>query len=459
MFKDLRSFVEYLETAQDLVCVDEPLSPRHEIPAVLKQMDKVNGSAVLFATAKGYDMPVVGNLLGRRRRLAAAMGVREDQLAEAYRERRAKPIKPVIRKQAPCQEVVIKKNINIARTIPVLTHHARDASPYFTCALTTAKDPDTGMRGVGLHRIQVKSKDTIGIFLATPPMSHIWQRTEKQGKRMEFAIAIGMDPITFFTSVVRAPEGEDKFDIAGGLARRPIELVKCKTVDVEAPARAEFVLEGYLIPGERDTEGPFGESNGYYLTYQNPVGKITAITHRRNPMYHALMTWTNEESVLSDLSSELDYLRQTQQTFPIIQKMALRHLGTIITVQVEKKRDEDVPKMLKGLLEVSPFAKMIIAVDTDVDIHDPLEVEWAIATRCQPVRDAIVLDNLPGMSLDPSATGGKYNEASKGFVTASSKIGLDATKPVDDPTGRFDKIDVTPRAKALAARIVKKVLG
>src|SRR3990170_1616224 len=334
MFKDLRSFLGYLEKEHDLIRVDEPLSPRHEIPAVLKRMDKLNGAAVLFSEAKGYGIPVVGNLLGRRRRLAAALGVKEEKLAEAYWARRNKPIKPVLRKRAPCQEVVIKKGVNIARTIPVLTHHAKDVSPYFTCALTTFKDPDTGMRGVGLHRIQVKDRDTIGIFLATPPLSHIWQRAQDLGRPLEFAIAIGMDPITFFASVVRAPEGEDKFDIAGGLAGRPIELVKCQTVDVDVPAWAELVLEGYLIPGRRDTEGPFGESDGYYFTYNNPVGKIRAITHRKQPIYHALMPWTMEESVLMDLSWELDTLRGIKESFPIVKRMALRNLGMMTIVQV-----------------------------------------------------------------------------------------------------------------------------
>ena len=459
MFKDLRSFLGYLEKEHDLIRVDEPLSPRHEIPAVLKRMDKLNGAAILFSEAKGYGIPVVGNLLGRRRRLAAALGVKEEKLAEAYWARRNKPIKPVLRKRAPCQEVVIKKGVNIARTIPVLTHHAKDVSPYFTCALTTFKDPDTGMRGVGLHRIQVKDKDTIGIFLATPPLSHIWERAERKGKPLEFAIAIGLDPIMFFTSVVRAPQGEDKFDIAGGLAGRPIELVRCKTVDVDVPARAEFVLEGHLIPGRRDMEGPFGESDGYYFTYQNPVGKIVAITHRRNPIYHALMPWASEESVLSDLSWELDYLRNIQQTFPIVQRMAMRNLGMVTVAQVEKKADEDVPKLLDYLLKTSPFIKVAIAVDADVNIHDPFEVEWAVATRTQPSRDVLLRDGLPGMSLDPSASGGKYDAGQKEFVTTTSKLAIDATKPVQDPEGRFEKIDVPPRARALAAKVVKRVLG
>lgn len=459
MFKDLRSFVEYLQTQGDLLLIDEPLGPRHEIPAVLKQLDKTNGAAVFFSSAKGYDIPVVGNLLARRRRLAAALGVKEDRLAEAYQTRRNRPIKPVIRKRAPCQEVVITKNINIARTIPVLTHHARDVSPYFTCALTTARDPDTGMRGVGLHRIQVKNKDTIGIFLATPPMSHIWQRAEAKGKPMEFAIVVGMDPVTFFTSVVRAPEGEDKFDIAGGLAGRPIELVKCKTVDLEVPAHAEFVLEGHMIPGRRDTEGPFGESDGYYFTYENPVGKIQAITHRRNPIYHALMPWTNEESVLMDLSWELDTLGGIKKTFPIVQQMALRNLGMVTIIQVQKNNDQEVPSLLNSLLQTSPFTKVAIAVDPDIDIHDPYEVEWAVATRSQPSRNVILQDGLPGFSLDPSALGGSYREDNKEFVTTTSKIAIDATKPASDPQGRFDKIDVPPRAKALAARVIRKALG
>ncbi|HLE81794.1 MAG TPA: UbiD family decarboxylase, partial [Dehalococcoidia bacterium] len=375
--------------------------------------------------------------------------------AETYRARRTRPIKALVRKQAPCQEVVIKKGVNIARTIPVLTHHAKDAGPYFTCALTTFKDPDTGMRGMGLHRIQVKDRDTIGIFLGTPPLSHMWERAEKKGQPLEFAIAVGLDPITFFASVVRAPEGEDKFEVAGGLAGRPIELVRCKTVDVDVPARAEFILEGYLIPGQRDAEGPFGESDLYYFTYQNPVGKIKAITHRRDPIYHALMPGASEGSVLSDLFFELDYLRNLQQAFPMVRRVALRTLGMVTVVQVEKRADEDVPKLLDHLLKASPFVKVAIAVDGDVDIHDPVEVEWAVATRSQPSRDVLLRDGLPGMSLDPSASGGTYDSALKGFVTTSSKMAIDATKPVNDPEGRFEKIDVPPRAKALALRVVR----
>lgn len=459
MFKDLRSFVDYLDTAHDLVRVEETLSPRHEIPAVLKQMDRASGAAVLFSRPRGYDIPVVGNLLGRRRRLAAALGVKEDRLAETYRLRRGRPIKPVMRKRAPCQEVVVTKGVNIARAIPVLTHHARDVSPYFTCALTTFKDPDTGMRGVGLHRIQVKDRDTIGIFLASPPLSHIWARAEQKGQPLGFAIAVGLDPITFYTSVVRAPEGEDKFDIAGGLARRPIELVRCKTVDVDVPAHAEFVLEGELLPGRRDVEGPFGESDGYYLTYENPVGKIKAITHRREPIYHALMPWTTEESVLMNLSWELDYLRALQETFPIVRRAAMRNLGMMTVVQVAKTSDAQVPELLEHLLKTSPAVKVAVAVDEDVDIHDPLDVEWAVATRCQPSRNVLIRDGLLGFSLDPSASGGKYDESQKQHVTTSSKMGIDATRPANDPEGRFEKIDVPPRAKALAARIVKKALG
>ena len=137
----------------------------------------------------------------------------------------------------------------------------------------------------------------------------------------------------------------------------------------------------------------------------------------------------------------------------------MRNLGMVTVAEVEKKADEDVPKLLDYLLKTSPFIKVAIAVDADVNIHDPFEVEWAVATRTQPSRDVLLRDGLPGMSLDPSASGGKYDAGQKEFVTTTSKLAIDATKPVQDPEGRFEKIDVPPRARALAAKVVKRVLG
>ncbi|MDP6560036.1 MAG: UbiD family decarboxylase, partial [Candidatus Binatia bacterium] len=201
MFEDLRAFIAGLEEAGELVRIREELSPLYEIPAAIREVDKQTGSAVFFEQVKGYPIPVVGNLLARRSRLALAMGIPEKELVSEYTARRQRSIPPQIIDQAPIKEVIIDKDVRIADVIPVLTHHQRDVGPYFTTAVTMAKDPVTGLRGMGVHRIQVKGDDTLGVFLATPPMSHFFQKAEERGQPLEVAIAIGLDPITFFSSI------------------------------------------------------------------------------------------------------------------------------------------------------------------------------------------------------------------------------------------------------------------
>lgn len=455
MFEDMRGFIEGLEKAGELIRIQEELSPVYEIPGAIRQVDKRMGSAVLFEKVRGFSVPVVGNLLGRRRRLALALGVPEEELAQAYAARKQRPIPPQLVQQGPVQEVVISQNIQISRVIPVLTHHQKDVGPYFTSATTIAKDPVTGIRGMGIHRIQVKGDDTLGIFLATPPLSHFLRKAEERNQPLEIAVAVGLDPITFFSSVIWAPEGVDKFEIAGGLTQRPIELVKARSVDLEVPARAELVLEGSIFPHRREKEGPFGESTGYYFSFDNPVAQIRTITHRSNPIYHALMPFASEESVLIDISWEMDHLKIVQGALPKVRRMHLRNLGEIALLQIAKDSEGDVAEVFRYLLPSNPFVKVAIVVDTDVDITDPQEVEWAVATRVRPQQDLTVMTDLPGVIIDPSTHGGERTAGESLLITRTSKLGIDATVPLSERE-RYEKIDIPEAVKARVARIVSQ---
>ena len=458
MAHDLKGFIEELKSLGELIDIKEELSTVHEIPGVMRYIDKYAGASVLFNRVAGYDIPIIGNILGKKRRLAIALGVPESEIIGKYLNSKKKPIKPVVVDTGPVKEVEILQDVNITKTMPVLTHHEKDAGPYFTCAVTMAKDPETGIRGMGIHRIQVKDKDTIGIFLASPPLSHFLTKAEEKRVPLEIAIVIGIDPITFFTSVIFAPFGIDKLEIAGGLAGRPVELVKCRTIDLEVPAHAEFVLEGYIIPGERQKEGPFGESTGYYLTYNNPVAKIKAITHRKNPIYHALMPFSSEESILLDFIWELDKMEGLQKSFPFVEKVHLTNMGLVAIVQIKKERENNGPDILKHLFS-HPFIKLIIVVDDDIDPYDLREVEWAVATRVQPDQDVLIQSNLPGLMIDPSTPGGEVSpEFFSTLVPKTSKMGIDATKPLWDYE-RYEKIDVPEKVKSKIKPIIEKYLG
>jgi len=456
MFKDLREFIDYLEGAKELVRIDEEMSPRFEIPGVMKYLDKtLEKPAVFFQKVKGYDVPIAGSLLGSRKRLAMAMGTEEEAISEEYRKRRENPIKPKVLDAGPVKGVV-SKDVDITKVMPVLTHSQKDVGPYLTCAVTIAKSPVTGLRGMGIYRVLIKDKDTVGIWLATPPLSQFLKEAEERNQPLDIAIAIGMDPLTFFSSVVWAPEGIDKFDIAGGMMGEPVELVKGETVDVEYPARAEFVLEGQILPHRREKEGPFGESTGYYFTDYNPVGKINAICHRKDPIYQALMVWTTEEAVLTDISWEMENLKKMQESFPNIKKVRLKTIGLLAIVQIDKRSDEEGERIIHHVMDNFPFIKWVVLIDTDVDIYDDKEVDWAMITRTQPDRDMIIKSNLPGLMIDPSTTGGERGEFAT-LITKTSKLGIDATKPLGE-LEKYEKIDIPESLREKVLTIAKEAI-
>jgi len=448
VFAGLRSFVDFLEEKGQLVRVGHPLSPAFEIPAALASIARKTGKACRFTSVVGYNSEVVGGVLGTRERLAMALGVEGDVIEEYY-YRRQYVVEPRLVSEGPVQEVVVEGNLDILKEMPVLTHHELDAGPYLTSAVTVTKDPDTGARAMGIHRVQVKGPNKVSIFAGSPPVSECLAKAEARGEPLEIAIVVGLDPLTFLASVVRAP-GTDKFAIAGALARQPIELVKCRSVSLEVPARAEFVLEGQFIPGVREREGPFGESTGYYLTYDNPVARITTLTHRRAPLYQALMPFGGgEEEVLIGVTWEGEILRAAQAVLPQVRKVHLRHVGLVAFVQIEKRSDEDSSRVFDLLLSLNPSVKVVVVVDEDVDPYDFRDVEWAIATRCQPDEDISIRADGVALSIDPS-----HKEGGR-----SSKVCIDATRPFGGPPDRFRKVAIPREAVEKAQRAVSAALG
>ena len=457
MAEDLRGFLNRLEAAGEIIHLTDELATEYEIPAAIREVAQRKEKAVLFEKVKGYDVPIVGNLLGTRKLLAMAFGVTEDEVDETYMGRAQIPVKPKMVSTAPVQEVVIDKDVDIRRTIPVLTHHQKDAGPYMTSAISIAKDPETGIRGMGLHRIQIKDKDTIGIFLATPPLSYFLAKADQLNNPLEIAVASGVDPLTFCAGIFYAPEGVDKFDIAGGFAEAPIELVKCLSIDVDVPATAEFILEGYVIPRHREKEGPFGESTGYYLAYHNPVAKIKMITHRQKPIYHALMPFTREEEVLLGVMMLPYRLEGMRKALPEIKvkKMQIKACGEISIVQIKKESDEDPLKVIDHVF-ADAFNKIVIVVDEDVNISDSDEVIWAVATRVRPDRDVVIKPDLAGLMIDPSVSGTEFIPDVSLQIGRTAKIGIDATKPLKE-LERFERIDVPLEVKKKIAQVIKRL--
>ncbi len=442
-FKDLREFMNHLRVHNQLLEVDQPLSPYFEIGAALRYLDRGDSDrAVYFPNVVDYSSPVVGNLLGSYERIAMALGVEKDQLLAEFTSRTKNMIKPLLVEQSPVEEVVYRQEIDLMKILPVLTHHAKDTGPYLTSALLVSSDPETGERGMGIHRILVRGKNEIGIFLYNPPIRTFFDKAEAMGKPLDIAVVSGVEPALFLSSIVPIKnEKTDKFEVAGGLRGEPVELFTCGENQLQVPAQAEFVLLGQVLPGVRKEEGPFGESSGYYLTYHNPVALIHTVMHRRNPIYHALMPFNKENDLLLNLIWEYSVGKDLKEKIPSLTDFRLTSvLGMSALLQIEKTAENQPREILEYILTTNPLIKSAIIVDTDVDLSRWDDINWALSTRFQPHADLFILNDMEGYPLDPSA---------KNLVT--SKWGIDATVPLAEKS-LFEKV-VVP------ADVMKKVSG
>lgn len=441
-----RKFLKVLEKKGEVLRIREPLSPVHEIAAAMRLMDNRSEKVAFFENVKGYSIPVVWNLLGASR-LSIAMGLEADaDVSNEFYRRTEKPIKPKAVKEGPVLDVSVKE-VDVLKAMPVLVHHAKDVSPYLTSAVTFAKDPETGLQSMGIHRVQVKGPKRLGIFLASPPLSDFLKKAEAMRRDLEIAIVIGIHPLTWLASVAYAPSGVDKLDLAGALQREACEIVKCRTVDLKVPAEAEFLIEAKIPAGVRDTEGPFGESNGVYCTYQNPVADVLAISHRAKPIYHALLPWTSEEAVLMCVSIESQMTKMLQKVFPWVTRTHLdENDWTRLIIQGAKPIESAPRDLLAHTLEQLAYIKAAVVVDSDINIYNPRDVAFALATRMQPDKDLVIKSNLHTLELDPSA-----DETAEGF--RGSKIGFDATMPLVK-NEKYEKIG-TPEG---VDRKVEKIL-
>ena len=443
-FSGLRDFIANLKAQGELISIPQPLSPQYEISAFLSEIGKKENPAIFFERVKGHRLPVVGNLLGTRRRLSLALGIEPEKLFEEFPKRIGKSLPPVLTRDASPKKVVRKgKGLDLAKLLPVLTHYAGDSGPYITSGFSSARDPETGVIGRGLHRMEVRGKDRLGISLLNPPLSEIYGKYKKKRRRMEIATVIGMDPLIFIASILKAPTGVDKLSIAGGIRGKAVPTVKAENVDLEIPAFAEVLIEGYIDPKGKEEDGVLGESSGYYMGFsKSPAIQVTAITFRKNAIYHAIVPWSLEVDNLLYLVHGLDFVPKMKREIPSIKEVRLipGTFGAHAVMSLDTENKGEIRRALSLALSFSNIKK-VIAVNTDINLQDDQELEWALATRFQADKDLIVMANLRGQPIDPSS--------GDGFLTA--KMGLDATKP--RPEG-FEKVGVPEEVKKRVVTIL-----
>jgi len=455
-FRDLREFVAHLEKHNRLRRIAGPVSHDLEITEITDRVSKGPASdnlALLFERVDDSPLPVLINAFGSAERMAWALDVDHlDQLGErvaklldvklpgTFRERLRKlgtlidvaRAAPRLVTEAPCQEVVETRNPSLAE-LPILRCWPRDAGRFITLPAVFTRDPLTGVRNVGMYRLQMFDDRTLGMHWQTHKGSaeHHHAAEKLAGtSRMDVGIALGGDPAMTYAASAPLPPGIDEVVFAGWLRGGGVELVRCRTIDVEVPARAEIILEGYVTPGERRLEGPFGDHTGYYsLAREYPVFHLTAITRRARAIYPTIIVGRPPQE---------DYWlgKATERLFVPIIKLLLPEIVDInmpaegifhnlVIVSIRKRYPGQARKVMSGLwgMGLMMLAKTIVVVSEHVNVHDLSEVAWRVSGNIDPRRDLVLIEG-PMDDLDHAALRHRWG----------GKLGIDATEkgPLDD---------------------------
>lgn len=449
-FKDLKEFVEFLKSKEELIEIDIPVSSELEITEITDRASKEQGisnKALLFTNVEGFDMPVLTNAFGSYKRMAFALDVEDikhvagriseftspevpdslfGKVGMLSKLKEAAFFLPRIVNYAPCQEVVITDlNKPILDKLPILKCWPQDGGPFITLPLVFTKNPHTGNRNVGMYRLQKFDNITTGMhWHKHHDGAKNFEDARQLGKKFEVAVALGCDPATTYSATAPVPSGIDEMIFAGFLRRKPVDLVKCKTVDIEVPAQAEIVLEGYIDLEERRTEGPFGDHTGYYsLADEYPVFHITCMTHRKQAIYPATIVGKPpQEDCYMGKATEQIFLPLLKQILPEIVDMNLPIEGVFhncAIISIDKRYPGHARKVMNSIWGLGQmiFTKFVVVVDKDVNVHNLSEVTWKVFNHTDPSRDCMITKG-PLDVLDHSCD----------IVGYGGKMGIDATK-------------------------------
>jgi len=422
MGQDLRSYLDLIKQnhPEDFLVVSRAVDPAYEITAITVKLEQEakRRPILLFEKVKDTKFPVLTNLHAGRARLALAIHAKSEEMQRVYLRAMEKPIQPKVVSKAPVKEVVLTNNKVNLYDLPQILHHQEDAGAYITAAISFAKDPNGDTWNCAYNRLMIKGRDTTSIHLTQA--KHLWEfyrAAEARGEALPVAFAIGVNPAIALGCLAIGSIDEDERAIMGGLLGEPLELVKCETSDVLVPAHAELILEGEILPHERTAEGPFGEFTGYSLgERQREVLQVRAITHRRNAIFQDITVGHLDHLMLSTTPIEVNLYRAVRAMVPTVRAVRVPAPFTCY-VSIEQRISGQAKNAILAVLGADLYMKRVVVVDHDVDIFNDRQVNWAIATRCQPDRDIAIISNARGSDLDPSTKEDGY----------TAKWGVDAT--------------------------------
>ena len=445
-FDSLYEYIGALESIGKLHRVKTEVDTNLEIAEIMRRMMySGNSPAILFENVKGYDIPVLGNAFGTMDLLKTALNLSDfreigkritdltklkipsnlfDKLKMLPRLSELGEFAPKYVESGAVTEIIEKEKANLY-SLPILKSFPDDAGKFITFGLTITKHPETGIRNIGVYRIQiVNEKKAIMHWQTHKRGAQHYEIMKEYCKPIETAIVIGTDPSTIFSGIAPVPEGMDKFFFSGIVRKKGVKLVKCKTVDLEIPANSEIVLEGYVDPNEMRIEGPFGDHTGFYTPPDPyPTFNLTCMMRRKNPIY---LTTVVGKPVLEDAYLgkviEQSFLPLIQMFQPEVIDFSMPASGWfqgLAIISIKKRYPGQAKKVMLGLWGMGQLSltKIFVVVDHDINVHDINEVIWAITTKSDPKRDILIIDNTPTDTLDPSSP----------ILNLGSKMGIDAT--------------------------------
>jgi len=458
MARDLRKFIELLETKGQLRRIKTEVDPDLEIAEISNRMLQVGGPGLLFENVKGSKFPVAVNLMGTVERICWAMNMEQPQELENLGQKLAllqQPKPPKKISQAvdfakvlfdvlkakssksffpPCQEIIIENEDLDLNQIPMIRPYCGDAGKIITLGLVITKDCETGTATVGVYRLQLQSKNTMTVhWLSVRGGARHLRKASENGKKLEVAIALGVDPLIIMAAATPIPVDLSEWLFAGLYGGEGVKLAKCKTVDLEVPADSEFVLEGTITPGEMLPDGPFGDHMGYYGALEDsPLIRFHCLTHRKDPIY--LTTFSGrppKEEAMMAIALNRIYTPILRQQVPEITDFflpmeALSYKAAIISI--DKAYPGQARRAALAFWSALPqftYTKFVIVVDKNINIRDPRQIVWAISSKVDPVRDVFILPETPFDTLD----------------FASAKVGLGGRMGIDATTKVYPETD------------------
>ena len=423
-----RSFLEKLDAEGELTRIRKEVSTEYELAGIINALQE---KPILFEKVKESNIPVVAGLISSKKLVAKALNIKHEQLLHKLSNAIENPFpSPNIVKNGECQEVV-EKNVDLT-TLPIMRYTEKDGGKYIASAIAIIRDPELG-RNTCFHRLMLLDKNRFVARIVEDRGTDT--ALKKSGGELDVAMCIGNSSAVLLAASTSLPKGVDELGMANALERT--ELVKCKTIDVEVPRDCEIVLEG-RITKEKAPEGPFLDLTGIVDKVRDqPVIEINCITHRENPIYQTILAGKKEHRLLMGMPkeptifNEANKVCECKDVYITVGGCSWLHA----VLKIKKRHADDGKKAIRAAFEGHKSLKHCVIVDEDIDIYDPNEVEWAIATRFQADKDATILPRLRGSSLDPSG------DLTEGKKATTCKMGLDATIPYKETGKGFKKED------------------